>query len=423
MGKCIQKRIMRAFVFLALFSLAFAVKRFDGDQVLTFTPTTEEQVEIIRSFERAEDALDFWRPDSAAQVKVGSKVDLRVPRENLAAIKADLKFHGMDFDIKIFDVQATIEETLDTARGIFDKDYDYNKYHTYDEIMQWADDMASEYPSLARTTVMGQSTEGRDIKMITIGSSTTNKQVVVDCGIHAREWISPAFCQCYVHRLLSSYGSDASITAMLDQVTFAIMPLLNPDGYAYTQTDRMWRKTRSRAPGTRCYGVDPNRNFDADWAGPGASSSPCSETYYGPSLASEPLTQYLTKYIDDNVGNVKAYVTFHSYGQVFIFPYSYAYESAANYDEHNDLAAASAAAIQAVHGKAYTYGPGWESMYLAAGGSDDMSYDHGSKLAFTIELRDQGRYGFLLPENQIQPSCEETYAGMDVIVQHVMDTY
>ena len=38
---------------------------------------------------------------------------------------------------------------------------------------------------------------------------------------------------------------------------------------------------------------------------------------------------------------------------------------------------------------------------LAAGGSDDMSYDHGSKLAFTIELRDQGRYGFLLPENQV----------------------
>ena len=57
-------------------------------------------------------------------------------RENLAAIKADLKFHGMDFDIKIFDVQATIEETMDTTRGIFDKDYDYNKYHTYDEVME-----------------------------------------------------------------------------------------------------------------------------------------------------------------------------------------------------------------------------------------------------------------------------------------------
>ena len=83
------------------------------------------------------------------------------------------------------------------------------------------------------------------------------------------------------------------------------MHSINSSRLYYHLQDRMWRKTRSRAPGTRCYGVDPNRNFDADWAGPGASSSPCSETYYGPSLASEPLTQYLTKYIDDNVGNVK----------------------------------------------------------------------------------------------------------------------
>ena len=417
---------MRVLGLFALVALALASPRtFEGDQVLTFTPITERQVEVIRLFALTEDVFDFWKPGSADQVQVGKRVDLHVSRDYLDMVKEDLKFHGISYEIKIDDLQEVIGETFSVidTKGIFDKEYDYNQYHTYDEINQWADDMASEYPTLARTNVMGKSTEGRDIKMITIGSSTSNKQVVVDCGIHAREWISPAFCQCYVHRLLSSYGTDAAITSMLDSVTFAIMPLLNPDGYAYTQTDRMWRKTRSREAGVRCYGVDPNRNFDADWAGPGASSSPCSDTYYGPSMASEPLTQYLTKYIDDNVGKVKAYVTFHSYGQVFIFPYSYAYKNAANYQEHSDLSAASAAAIQAVNGKAYTYGPGWESMYLAAGGSDDMSKDHGVDLAFTIELRDEGRYGFLLPENQIAPSCAETYAGMDVIVQHVMDNY
>jgi len=415
---------MRAFAFFALIALAFANKKtFEGDQVLTFTPITDRQVEVVRLFSETE-VFDFWKPDSADQVQVGKKVDLHVSRDYLATVKKDLKFHGIAYEIKIHDVQAVIDETFDfSTRGIFDQEYNYNQYHTYDEINQWADDMASEYPTLARTSVMGKSTEGRDIKKITIGSSTSNNQIVIDCGIHAREWISPAFCQCYVHRLLSSYGSDAAITSMMDSITFVVMPLLNPDGYAYTQTDRMWRKTRSREAGARCYGVDPNRNFDAEWSGPGSSSSPCSETYYGPSLASEPLTQYLTKYIDDNVGKVKAYITFHSYGQVFIFPYSYAYKNAANYDEHLNLSAASAAAIESVNGKAFTYGPGWESMYLAAGGSDDMSKDHGVDLAFTIELRDTGRYGFLLPENQISPSCIETYAGMDVIVNHVITNY
>jgi len=423
---CMTARIMRAFILLAFAALAVAKRSFEGDQVLTFTPTTGKQLEIIQWFGGAiTEVVDFWKPESADQVNLGTKVDLLVNSAYLQTVKEELEHFGIAYDIKIENVQSMIDMQHD-VRGILDGnngEYNYNVYHTYDEVDQWIEDIASQYPGIARTTLMGQSTEGRNIKMITIGSSTNNNQVLVDCGIHAREWISPAFCQCYVNRLLSGYGNDAAITTMLDTLTFAIIPVLNPDGYAYTQTDRMWRKTRSRESGVRCYGVDPNRNFDADWAGPGASSSPCSDTYYGPSLASEPLTQILTAYVDANVPKIKAYVTFHSYGQVFIFPYSYAVKDVTNFDEHNDLAAASAAAIKAVHNKSYTYGPGWESMYLAAGGSDDMSKDHGVALSFTIELRDEGRYGFLLPESQIQPSCEETYAGMDVIAQHVMDNY
>ncbi len=66
----------------------------------------------------------------------------------------------------------------------------------------------------------------------------------------------------------------------------------------------MWRKTRSNY-GTLCTGVDPNRNFDANWSGPGSSSNPCSETYYGPSVASEPLSQALQGYIKTNKDRLK----------------------------------------------------------------------------------------------------------------------
>ena len=38
---------------------------------------------------------------------------------------------------------------------------------------------------------------------------------------------------------------------------------------------------------------------------------------------------------------------------------------------------------------------------LAAGGSDDYAYDFGAKMSYTIELRDNGRYGFILPESQV----------------------
>jgi len=66
----------------------------------------------------------------------------------------------------------------------------------------------------------------------------------------------------------------------------------------------MWRKTRTDH-GNVCVGVDPNRNFDAGWSGPGASDSPCSETYYGPVVESEQLTKGLSNFIRANTGKIE----------------------------------------------------------------------------------------------------------------------
>lgn len=39
--------------------------------------------------------------------------------------------------------------------------------------------------------------------------------------------------------------------------------------------DRMWRKTRSKNSGSRCRGVDPNRNWDAGFGGQSRKDSKC----------------------------------------------------------------------------------------------------------------------------------------------------
>lgn len=57
----------------------------------------------------------------------------------------------------------------------------------------------------------------------------------------------------------------------------------------------------------------------------------------------------------------------------------------------------------------------------ASGGSIDWSYDNGIKYSFAFELRDTGRYGFLLPSNQIIPTAEETWLGLKTIMEHVRD--
>lgn len=44
---------------------------------------------------------------------------------------------------------------------------------------------------------------------------------------------------------------------------------------------------------------------------------------------------------------------------------------------------------------------------MSSGGARDWMYSIGVELTYTIELRDEGEYAFILPEDQIIPSGEE----------------
>ena len=57
----------------------------------------------------------------------------------------------------------------------------------------------------------------------------------------------------------------------------------------------------------------------------------------------------------------------------------------------------------------------------ASGGSIDWSYNLGIKYSFAFELRDTGRYGFILPANQIIPTATETWLALKHIMEYVRD--
>lgn len=91
----------------------------------------------------------------------------------------------------------------------------------------------------------------------------------MDCGIHAREWIAPAFCQYFVRevcvsitvkhilvsvrtvsrgvstnhgnpliefyqQILRTYKTDTKVNEMMKNLDFYITPVLNVDGYIYS---------------------------------------------------------------------------------------------------------------------------------------------------------------------------------------------
>lgn len=57
---------------------------------------------------------------------------------------------------------------------------------------------------------------------------------------------------------------------------------------------------------------------------------------------------------------------------------------------------------------------------VASGITVDWAYDSGIKYCFSFELRDTGRYGFLLPATQIVPTAEEMWMAIRTILKHIL---
>ncbi|XP_067107358.1 carboxypeptidase B isoform X2 [Osmerus mordax] len=412
---------MKVLLLLGLVAVALAdVTRFYGEKVFRLKPVLDEHVILIKELASSIE-VDFWRPESVELVTIDINVDIHVPAAHTDMVFTMLQQSGMEHEVMIEDLQATIDAQMDN-KDISPRSHSYTKYNTLDDVEAWISSISSSNPDLVSKQVIGNSYEGRPMTLLKIGkkSSSSKPSIFLDCGIHAREWISPAFCQWFVKEALSTYGSDTQMTSLLNQMDVFVLPVFNIDGYDYThKRDRMWRKTRSRSSGSSCYGADPNRNWNAGWCTTGASSNPCSDTFCGSKPESEIEVKNVADFIRKNKSIIKAYLTIHSYSQLLLFPYSYTFQLAEHHSELMSVAEGASEALRSLHGTRYTSGPGAATIYPAAGGSDDWAYDLGVKYSFTFELRDTGRYGFLLPVSQITPTCEETMLAVKYITSYV----
>ncbi|KAJ8374219.1 hypothetical protein SKAU_G00047990 [Synaphobranchus kaupii] len=179
----------------------------------------------------------------------------------------------------------------------------------------------------------------------------------------------------------------------------------------------MWRKTRKPNPGSSCVGVDPNRNWDAGFGGPGASGHACSETYRGPRAHSESEVSSIVDFVRSH-GNIKAFVSIHSYSQMLLYPYGYTRQPVPEQAELHAVAKKAITELASLYGTRYKYGSIITTIYQASGGTIDWTYNQGIKYSYTFELRDTGRYGFALPANQIIPTAQETWLALMVIMEH-----
>ena len=76
-----------------------------------------------------------------------------------------------------------------------------------------------------------------------------------------------------------------------------------------------------------------------------------------------------------------------------------------------------AAAIALTHEKTYEVGDWYTLLYDSSGVASDWAYGSlGVVYSYTIELRDTGTFGFLLPSDQIIPTGQEVCFFIIIIV-------
>jgi hypothetical protein len=257
---------------------------------------------------------------------------------------------------------------------------------------------------------LGDSHQGRDILALRLTQGTgvpvgSRPAVVYQATTHAREWISTEVNM----RLLQWFidqnrANDQEVRRILQTTEVWFVPVVNPDGYQYTfDVDRLWRKNLSDNNGdgaiTPGDGIDLNRNYPEHWNydEEGSSSQFASETYRGPTPASEPETQANIK-LFDMLPKLRFAVSYHSFGDLLLYSQGWQVQTPSA-DDPIYIALTGTDDDPAVEG----FNPGvGADLYTTNGEFTDWAHGLRGVLAWTPELSEgcEG-CGFVFPDDEV----------------------
>lgn len=130
---------------------------------------------------------------------------------------------------------------------------DFQHYHTYDETVSILKAWAARHPELVELYSVGQSLEGREIWQLTIANRkgpkhTDRAGLFIEGGRHAGEISGIEATLYFINHLLTRYGTDPEITALVDTKAVYARPMNNPDGASlYHLTAQTLRSTGTSA--------------------------------------------------------------------------------------------------------------------------------------------------------------------------------
>ena len=219
-------------------------------------------------------------------------------------------------------------------------------YFTYAEMTTIMQNLATSNPglvsffSIGNTAVSADGTAAMPIYGVKISDNVAtdeNEPEVLFTGLqHAREAIGGTSLIFFMQYLVANYNNaDHVVKDLVDNREIYIIPCVNPQGYSFNYSGNpgypttgggLWRKNRRFTGGAAAnIGVDLNRNYLIDWGNCSGASTACGstdptdDTYFGPSVFSEPETQAVRSFVQSR--HFVNAIDQHCYGPYYSLPY------------------------------------------------------------------------------------------------------
>jgi hypothetical protein len=288
--------------------------------------------------------------------------------------------------------------------------------------------------------VVGDTVAGRSIWAYIVGDADAatadglpEAAVMVNGGIHAREWQTPEAATAVLETLADRKDNRSLEQYLIENLTTVIVPVNNIDGFIQTQThpirvtahreqprEGRMRRKNLRSPNTQgpidadiatvgdnFWGVDLNRNSSAGFGlGNGSRSSVTSLIYRGVSPATEPEIQALQQAAAlGPAQRLRFYSDTHSFGQVLLAP------TTAN-ARRNAITEELASRMRAASERTYQYGADALGSQGIGTTADYFAYTYEIPTwTFELEpvngaqdyggLATHGHSGFILPDREV----------------------
>ncbi len=217
--------------------------------------------------------------------------------------------------------------------------------YSYDQMVQDINTLQQNYSSRMQVNPIGTSLDGRTLYDCIIGNPSAPKHILIQAGIHGREYLNPMLLMQQMELILANYDTGSfhgnPLTSMFEQIAIHFVPMTNPDGITISQFGLEGIRSQqlrdaistcyvmdiaagrtSAAPGAylsrwkaNAQGVDLNLNFDALWAELYSSGFNSYADYKGTAPGSEPETQAMINLYQAQYP-WKAVIHYHSMGNV-----------------------------------------------------------------------------------------------------------